>query len=96
LNNCAIIRVEQLYPFPEKECQAIFAAYPGAKDIVWCQEEPENQGAWPSMQAYLNSLLGKGQVLRYAGRKTAASPAVGYHSVHEQEQKDLVAEALTK
>jgi 2-oxoglutarate dehydrogenase E1 component len=96
LNNIAIIRIEQLYPFPEKEAKAIFAAYPGATDIVWCQEESENQGAWPTLQAYLSSLLSKGQVLRYSGRKASASPAVGYHAVHEQEQKELIAAALTK
>lgn len=96
LNDVAIVRVEQLYPFPEKESQAIFAAYSNAKDIVWCQEEPENQGAWPSLQAYLTGLLGKGQTLRYAGRAAAASPAAGYLAVHEQQQKALVSAALTK
>jgi 2-oxoglutarate dehydrogenase E1 component len=96
LSNTAIIRIEQLYPFPKIDCKAIFAAYTNAKDIVWCQEEPENQGAWPSMLAYLTNLLGKGQVLRYAGRTATASPAVGYHSVHEKEQSELVAQALTK
>lgn len=94
--NTAIVRIEQLYPFPDQECKQILASYPSAKDIVWCQEEPENQGAWPSMMPYLSRLLGKGQVLRYAGRKAAAAPAVGYHAVHEKEQKELVAQALTK
>jgi 2-oxoglutarate dehydrogenase E1 component len=96
LQNTAIIRIEQLYPFPEKECKDVLAAHPNAKSIIWCQEEPENQGAWPSMFPYLSKLLGKGQTLRYAGRKPTASTAVGYHSVHEKEQEELVTEALTK
>ncbi len=96
LNNIAIIRVEQLYPFPEKEIRAMLAAYSAAQDIVWCQEEPENQGAWPSLMPSLSGLLKGKQTLRYAGRKSAASPSVGYLSVHEKEQKALVAEALTK
>ncbi|HTM63347.1 MAG TPA: 2-oxoglutarate dehydrogenase E1 component [Gammaproteobacteria bacterium] len=96
LTDAAIIRIEQLYPFPEKACKEIFASYPSATDIVWCQEEPENQGAWPSIMPYLSSLLGKGQVMRYSGRKAAAAPAVGYHAVHEKEQKEVVAQALTR
>jgi 2-oxoglutarate dehydrogenase E1 component len=96
LENAAIIRFEQLYPFPEAAAKSIFSAYQGATEIVWCQEEPENQGAWPSMMPQLAKLLGKGQVLRYAGRKAAAAPAVGYHSVHEKEQHAVVTQALTR
>ncbi len=96
LNNIAIIRIEQLYPFPEDTYLNVMAPYKNAKDIIWCQEEPENQGAWPTMQANLIAHLGKGQRLRYAGRPSAASPAVGYHAVHEKEQSALVAQALTK
>lgn len=94
LNNIAIIRVEQLYPFAEKHCRQILEAYPNAKEIVWCQEEPQNMGAWITMQPCLANLLSKRQALRYAGRASSASPAVGYHSVHEKEQAKLVAEAL--
>lgn len=96
LNNVALIRIEQLYPFPEQEVAAILANYPEAKDIVWCQEEPENQGAWLTLQPCLLPLLNKAQSLRYAGRASSASPASGYHSVHEKEQKALVDQALTK
>jgi 2-oxoglutarate dehydrogenase E1 component len=96
LNNCAIVRVEQLYPFPAQECESIFATYPNATDIVWCQEEPENQGAWPTLSLDVARFLKSGQALRYAGRKSSASPAVGYHAIHEQEQKDLVTKALMK
>ena len=96
LNNVAIIRVEQLYPFPKDVCSQVLEPYQHVKDIIWCQEEPQNQGAWPTMQMYLTDLLGKGQKLHYVGRPAAASPAVGYHSVHEKEQKELVARSLMK
>lgn len=94
IDNIALIRIEQLYPFPEKVCQQVFKPYHHTKDIVWCQEEPQNQGAWPTMQANLVNLLEKGQSLSYVGRPSAASPAVGYHAVHEEEQKKLIAQAL--
>ncbi len=96
INNTAIIRIERLYPFPDADIRAVFAAYPAANDIVWCQEEPENQGAWPSMMPAITKFLSTGQLLRYAGRKSAASPAVGFLSVHEEQQKALVEQALTK
>lgn len=96
LNNIAILRLEQLYPFPEERCKEALALYGQAKEVVWCQEEPQNQGAWIAMQPYLTALLGKGQKLRYAGRSASASPAVGYLSVHLKEQKELVAQALMK
>lgn len=95
LTNTALVRVEQLYPFPATDVSAILAQYSLAKDIVWCQEEPENQGAWLTIQPCIQPLLTKGQTLRYAGRASAASPASGYLSVHEKEQKALVDQALT-
>jgi len=94
LEYAAILRVEQLYPFPAEVLEKALAPYQQVKDIVWCQEEPQNQGAWPTMQAALMGLLGKGQKLRYAGRPASASPAAGYHSRHEREQHALVDEAL--
>ncbi len=96
MNRIAIVRIEQLYPFPEEAIRNVFGTYSAAKDIVWCQEEPQNQGAWATLLPYLTSLLGKHQELRYAGRSASASPAAGYHSVHEKEQKALVTQALTK
>jgi 2-oxoglutarate dehydrogenase E1 component len=96
LNNIAIIRIEQLYPFPEANCRKVLDTYANAKEIVWCQEEPQNQGAWSAMQPCLTALLGKGQTLSYAGRASSASPAVGYHSVHEKEQAALVSQALSR
>lgn len=92
--NIAILRVEQLYPFPEERIRELLALYPNAKELVWCQEEPQNMGAWMNMQPSLINLLTKGQTLRYAGRPSSASPAAGYHAVHEKEQLALIADAL--
>lgn len=94
LNNIAIIRIEQLYPFPAEAYQQIMGRYSNAKDIIWCQEEPQNMGAWTTIQPCIAEFLNKKQTLRYAGRASSASPAVGYHSVHEKEQHELVAKAL--
>jgi len=91
----AIIRVEQLYPFPQAEFAQIMSKFKHVKDWVWCQEEPQNQGAWYCSQHHFWSALPKAAVLTYAGRKASASPAVGYISVHNQQQKDLVDDALT-
>lgn len=96
INNIAIVRIEQLYPFPEEACKKILKSYSHVKDIVWCQEEPQNQGAWINLQPNIRHLLGPNQQLRYIGRPSSASPAVGYHSVHEKEQKELVTLSLTK
>lgn len=95
LNHIAIIRIEQLYPFPEEACKKVLMMYKNAKEIVWCQEESQNQGAWIAIQPYLTQQLTNGQILHYAGRKASASPAAGYHAVHEHEQEALVAQALT-
>jgi 2-oxoglutarate dehydrogenase E1 component len=96
LDNVALMRVEQLYPFPEDVCRNMLEPYKHVKDFIWCQEEPQNQGAWINMQDSISTVLGKGQKLHYAGRPSAASPAVGYHSLHEREQEDLVEQALLK
>ncbi len=96
INNVAIIRVEQLYPFPEEKFKEVLAPYKNAKNIIWCQEEPMNQGAWYSIQHHLAACLATNQQLSYAGRAASASPAVGYASVHLQEQEELVMQALTK
>ncbi|OGT53371.1 MAG: 2-oxoglutarate dehydrogenase E1 component [Gammaproteobacteria bacterium RIFCSPHIGHO2_12_FULL_42_13] len=94
LANVTIFRIEQLYPFPEKYLLKLLASYQYVKDIVWCQEEPENQGAWYTIQPRLAPLLNKGQKLRFAGRSASASPAVGYLAIHTKEQIDLVNQAL--
>ncbi|OIN08990.1 2-oxoglutarate dehydrogenase E1 component [Oceanisphaera psychrotolerans] len=91
----AIIRIEQLYPFPQEEVAAILADYQHVTDFVWCQEEPQNQGAWYCSQHHFWAAIPKGANLRYTGREASASPAVGYTSVHLQQQKALVEDALT-
>ncbi|MFC3120623.1 2-oxoglutarate dehydrogenase E1 component [Agaribacter flavus] len=91
----AIIRIEQLYPFPQQEINEIFAQYSHVKDWVWCQEEPQNQGAWYCSQHHFWESIPKGAKLTYAGRAASASPAVGYAAIHSQQQKALVEDALT-
>jgi 2-oxoglutarate dehydrogenase E1 component len=88
--------VEQLYPFPDAELKGVFAQYPGATDIVWVQEEPQNMGAWTFLRERLAAILPKGATLRYVGRPERASPAEGYPAAHAAEQKRIVAEALKK
>ncbi|MDG1923257.1 MAG: 2-oxoglutarate dehydrogenase E1 component [Glaciecola sp.] len=91
----AIIRIEQLYPFPIDEINAELAQYAHVTDWVWCQEEPMNQGAWYCSQHRFYASIPQGATLTYAGRDASASPAVGYISVHNQQQKQLVDDALT-
>ncbi len=90
----AIIRIEQLYPFPHEDIHAILAPFSHVKDFVWCQEEPLNQGAWYCCQHNFRDAVPAGASLRYAGRPASASPAVGYTSVHQQQQQELVNDAL--
>ncbi|KGJ88706.1 2-oxoglutarate dehydrogenase E1 component [Thalassotalea sp. ND16A] len=92
----AIVRIEQLYPFPEAELKDVFALYPNAKDFVWCQEEPQNQGAWYCSQHHFRSTIPQGSTLTYAGRTASAAPACGYMSLHVKEQQALVNDALNK
>lgn len=94
IKNTAILRIEQLYPFPHDSLQAQLKLYKNAKDIIWCQEEPENQGAWYTTRHRLEACLAKGQRLHYTGRHAAASPAAGYMKLHEKQQMELVQQAL--
>lgn len=89
-DDVAIVRVEQLYPFPHKVFAAELKKYPNATDIVWCQDEPQNQGAWFFVQHYIHENMLPGQKLGYAGRAASASPAVGYAHLHQEQQKALV------
>ncbi len=91
----ALVRVEQLYPFPLERLLEVLSRYPAATEIIWCQEEPQNQGAWYQIRHHLQALLGENQTLHYAGRPTSPSPAVGYYDIHVQEQSALVRQALT-
>ena len=94
LDNVAIVRVEQLYPFPRTQLTAELKRFAGATDVVWCQEEPQNQGAWYQIRHHLAACLGKGQSLNYAGRARSPSPAAGHFADHVIEQTTLVADAL--
>ncbi|MGR5239816.1 2-oxoglutarate dehydrogenase E1 component [Photobacterium damselae] len=91
----AIIRIEQLYPFPLELVRELLAPYAHVTDYVWCQEEPQNQGAWYCSQHNFYAAIPAGAKLTYAGRPASASPAVGYMSVHLKQQKALVEDALT-
>ncbi len=94
IDDVAIVRIEQLYPFPLEEVQAAIAAYTNVIDFVWCQEDPQNQGAWYCSQHNFRAAIPDGATLHYAGRKASASPAVGYMSLHVQQQKALIEDAL--
>ena len=91
----AIVRIEQLYPFPALEYSAVMARYPKATEFVWCQEEPQNQGAWFQIRHRLQELATEGRTVFYAGRPPAAAPATGLARTHQAEQRALVETALT-
>ena len=92
----AILRVEQLYPFPHKAFATELKRYPNATEIVWCQDEPQNQGAWFFVQHYVHENMLEGQKLGYAGRPASASPAVGYAHLHQEQLKALLDQAYGK
>ncbi len=96
-SDVAIIRIEQLYPFPLQRLTDILRRYPEAAELFWVQEEPENMGAWYFVEEQMQSVInpgGHGRQLRYIGRPTAASPAAGAHKVHTDQQAGLVEEAF--
>ncbi|MDQ8003118.1 MAG: 2-oxoglutarate dehydrogenase E1 component, partial [Pseudomonadota bacterium] len=95
-DDVALLRVEQLYPFPHKAFAAEIKKYANATEIVWCQDEPQNQGAWFFVQHYIHENMLDGQKLGYAGRAASASPAVGYSHLHQEQQKALVDGAFGK
>ncbi|MBY6094845.1 2-oxoglutarate dehydrogenase E1 component [Ferrimonas balearica] len=94
LTNVALIRIEQLYPFPHAEMAQVLEAYQHVKEFVWCQEEPQNQGAWYCSQHHFWQAIPAGANLTYAGREASAAPACGYVSVHNKQQQALVNAAL--
>ncbi|MCC8363441.1 2-oxoglutarate dehydrogenase E1 component [Lysobacter sp. A6] len=94
IKDVAIVRVEQLYPFPRPELIAELRRFPAATEVVWCQEEPQNQGAWYQINHHLRACLQPKQALHYAGRTRSPSPAAGHLAEHVAEQAALVADAL--
>ncbi len=94
LTDVAVIRIEQLYPFPEKELKAELKKYTHAETVVWCQEEPMNQGAWHCTRHRIVVCLQPKQTLEYAGRVASASPAAGMKALHDYKQNKLVEDAL--
>jgi len=96
-NDTAIVRLEQLYPFPEELLQEVIAPYRNLERVVWCQEEPQNMGAWYSSQHHMKNVISRHNshlVLTYAGREASASPAAGYAALHQREQEQLIKDAL--
>jgi 2-oxoglutarate dehydrogenase E1 component len=94
LEDVAIVRIEQLYPFPIRRYAALIEDFPALREVVWCQEEPQNQGAWYQVRHRLQEPLDDRHQLFYAGRKGAAAPAAGYYQMHNHQQQALVSTAL--
>ncbi|MCK0744082.1 2-oxoglutarate dehydrogenase E1 component [Chromohalobacter nigrandesensis] len=99
-DDVAIVRLEQIYPFPKEELYEVFKTYPNLEQVVWCQEEPLNQGAWYQSQHHMRLVAdmvqeGLGRDLKFAGRPASAAPASGYMSVHVEQQRQLVEDAIT-
>ena len=94
IREVALVRIEQLYPFPADEYEAVLSRYPNVRDIVWCQEEPQNQGAWYQIRHRLQESVGGRRQVLYAGRAPAAAPATGISKIHEAEQQALINAAL--
>jgi 2-oxoglutarate dehydrogenase E1 component len=95
LDHVALVRIEQLYPFPRDDFNATLARYPNATEVVWCQEEPENQGAWYQIKHKLLAYISERHELIYVSRRGTSTTAVGYLKVHQKEQAELVQQALT-
>ena len=98
ITDIALVRLEQLYPFPDVELEEVLKSYANIKDIIWCQEEPMNQGAWYSSQHHMRHVMQRTHPqlhLSYIGRESSAAPAAGYMSVHLEEQKKFIDEALS-
>jgi 2-oxoglutarate dehydrogenase complex dehydrogenase (E1) component-like enzyme len=94
-SSVAVVRIEQLYPWPEAELAQVLARYPQARDVRWVQEEPGNMGAWGFVHGRLLRILqSRGIELRHIARAASASPATGSTKVHEREQAELLAAAL--
>ncbi|MGD8630524.1 MAG: 2-oxoglutarate dehydrogenase E1 component, partial [Gammaproteobacteria bacterium] len=94
LAHVALVRIEQLYPFPWRLLREELARYPNVREYCWCQEEPKNQGAWYATRHKFEEIIGAENRLIYTGREALSAPAVGYASLHVQQQESLVIQAL--
>ena len=97
IEDMALIRLEQIYPFPEADLAEVISRYPNIEDSIWCQEEPMNQGAWYASQHHMRRVIQRHKVdvyLRYAGREASASVSAGYTALHLREQEQFINEAL--
>jgi 2-oxoglutarate dehydrogenase E1 component len=94
IKTIGLIRLEQVHPFPARELRAQIEKYPGVTTVVWCQEEPKNQGCWYQISYYLRKMLNEKQTLEYVGREGSPSPAVGYYKLHVKQQQQIVNDAL--
>jgi 2-oxoglutarate dehydrogenase E1 component len=94
LNQVVVIRIEELYPFPSENLNIVLKKYKNAEQLIWCQEEPKNQGAWDYFEPRFAAKLDHHCMVEYVGREPSAAPAVGSAKVHAQQQKKLVREAL--
>ncbi|MFM7232251.1 MAG: hypothetical protein ACKO3S_09715, partial [bacterium] len=94
LTDTALVRVEQLYPFPATELAAVLAAYPAAREVVWVQEEPANMGAWRALRPRFEAVVPSALSLRFVARSSAASPATGFYATHQQQEAALIEAAL--
>jgi 2-oxoglutarate dehydrogenase E1 component len=95
VENVALLRMEQFYPFPLTRLRAVLGNYPQAKQLVWAQEEPKNMGGWTFVEQRLENILSRCERPIYVGRSASASPATGSYAIHQAEQAELVNKALT-
>jgi 2-oxoglutarate dehydrogenase E1 component len=95
ISNVALVRMEQVHPFPGRELRQEIEKYTHLREVVWCQEEPKNQGCWYQISYYLRKMLNPNQTLDYVGREGSPSPAVGYYKLHVKQQKQIVNDALS-
>jgi 2-oxoglutarate dehydrogenase E1 component len=92
----ALVRIEQLYPFPRSELDALFRRYPNAREVRWVQEEPANMGAWRSTRHRLEGVMPPGWRLRLVARKASPTPATGNYHVHVEQERALLERALAE
>ena len=95
LHNVAIVRLEQIYPFPYGDLDAAMTPFSACKEVIWCQEEAQNQGAWDLVKHRLSELVHSAKRIFFVGRPASAAPAVGYLAVHIKQQERLINEALS-